>query len=82
MTKITICAVLQQWDFHRNFRLYIYWNNICNQKSIKLKNTIYTRNIEQSYAVRFTVYKVNLILCIVKLFKKVLHQATQIFETM
>ena len=28
------------------------------------------------------IYKVNLILCIIRLFKKVLHQATQISETM
>ena len=80
-TKIATYAVSKQQDFHKNSEFYICWGDICDWRNIESRNTTCTKNIRWSYAVRFMIYKADLIQNIAKLLKEVAHWATQISWT-
>ena len=71
--EVATCAVSKQWDFHKNSEFYICWSDICDWRSIELRNIICARNIKQFYVVKFTIYKVNLIQSTAELLRKVVH---------
>ena len=75
-TEVATYTVSKQWDFHKNSEFYICWDDICDWRNIESRNTTYTKNIEQFYVVKFTIYKVNLIQSTAELLRKVVYWAT------